>query len=125
LGIVCTLFLTLYITDELSYDKSISNHNRIDRMVYTEWSKTAPPMAAAFQQYFPEIEATTRFAQAGANVVRTSSNTQMEIAGFYTDSSTIRMFDLKSIVGNAFEALKEPSAVILTRSTAQKLFGNK
>ena len=125
LGIVCTLFLTLYITDELSYDKSFSKHDRIYRMVYTEWSKTAPPLAEALQQYFPEIEATTRFAQAGTSVVSTTRNTQMEIGGFYTDSSTVRMFDLKSIVGNAFEALKEPAAVVLTKSTAQKLFGNK
>ncbi|GAA4803123.1 ABC transporter permease [Olivibacter ginsenosidimutans] len=125
LGIVCTLFLTLYITNELSYDKSFSKHDRIYRMVYTEWSKTAPPLADALQHYFPEIEATTRFAQAGTNVVRTTNNAQMEMSGFYTDSSTTKMFDLKSIAGNAFEALKEPSAVVLTKSTAKKLFGNK
>ncbi|MDX3914923.1 MAG: ABC transporter permease [Pseudosphingobacterium sp.] len=125
LGIVCTLFLTLYIKEELNYDKSFPKHDRIYRMVYTEWSKSAPPLAEGLKNYFPEIEQTTRFVQAGTNVARTNDNNQMEIDGFYTDSSTVHMFDLNSIIGNAFQALKEPSTIVLTKSVAKKLFGKK
>lgn len=125
LGIVCTLFLTLYIKEELNYDRSFPKHESIYRMVYTEWSKSAPPLAEGLKNYFPEIEHTTRFAQAGTKVVRTNDNNQVEIEGFYTDSSTARIFDLKNIAGDAFQALKEPSTIVLTKSVAKKLFGKK
>ncbi|HWV72552.1 MAG TPA: ABC transporter permease, partial [Pseudosphingobacterium sp.] len=125
LGIVCTLLLTLHIKEELSYDKVFPKHDRLYRMVTTEWAKSAPPLAAELKNFFPEISATTRFVQRGTNVVNTSFDTQSEIDGLYTDSSVVQMFDLKTVSGNPFQALKEPSSVVLSKSMSVRLFGNK
>src|SRR5258705_4134217 len=83
LGIACGLLLTLHIKQELSYEKSFSKHDRIYRMVSTEWSKSEPPLAGELMKYFPEIKSTARFAARGTQVVNTMFNTQSESKGFY------------------------------------------
>ncbi|HEX4851758.1 MAG TPA: ABC transporter permease, partial [Puia sp.] len=87
LGIACGLLLTSHIREELSYEKAFPKHDRIFRMVTTEWSKSSPPLAAELKKYFPEIQSTARFAQKMISVVSTSFNTQAEVRGYYADSS--------------------------------------
>jgi len=125
LGIACGLLLTLHIKQELSYEKSFSKHDRIYRMVSTEWSKSEPPLAGELMKYFPEIKSTARFAARGTQVVNTMFNTQSESKGFYADPSVVDMFDMKTISGNPVKALTEPYSVVITKSMAQKLFGKK
>src|SRR3954462_14356981 len=71
LGISCGLLLSLHIREELSYEKSFPKHDRIYRMVTTEWSKSSPPLASEMMKYFPEIKSTARFAERGTGVVNT------------------------------------------------------
>jgi putative ABC transport system permease protein len=125
LGIACGLLLTLHIKQELSYEKSFSKHDRIYRMVNTEWSKSQPPLAGELQKYFPEIKSITRFSQGSSNVVNTTFDTQTEAGGYCADPSAIDMFDIKTISGDAKKALTEPSSVAITKSMAQKLFGKR
>jgi len=125
LGIACGLLLTLHIKEELSYENNFSKHDRIYRIVSTEWSKSSPPLAGEMMKYFPEIKSITRFAERGTDVVNTSFNTQGQARGFFADSTVIDMFDIKTLSGDPVKALSEPSSVIISRSMAQKLFGNK
>lgn len=125
LGIACGLLLTLHIKQELSYEKSFSKHDRIYRMVTTEWSKSNPPLAGEMTKYFPEIKSIAQFSSRGVGVVNTMINTQTETRGYYADSSVIDMFDMKTVAGNPVRALSEPSSVVITNSMARKLFGKK
>jgi putative ABC transport system permease protein len=122
LGISCGLLLSLHIREELSYEKNFPKHDRIYRMVTTEWSKSSPPLAAEMMKAFPEIKSTARFAEAGTNVVSTEQGKQTESAGLFADSSSVEVFDFKTVAGNAVAALSEPSAVVLTRNLSEKLF---
>ena len=124
LGISCGLLLSLHIREELSYEKSFPKHDRIYRMVTTEWSKSSPPLAGEMMKYFPEIKSTARFSEAGLNVINTEQKKQTEGNGLFADSSAVEVFDFKTVAGNAIAALSEPSAVILTKSLSAKLFGN-
>ncbi|HYK46847.1 MAG TPA: ABC transporter permease, partial [Parafilimonas sp.] len=124
LGISCGLLLSLHIREELSYDKNFPKHDRIYRMVTTEWSKSSPPLAAEMMKAFPEIKSTARFAEAGTNVVSTEQGKQTESTGLFADSSSVEVFDFKTVAGNPVAALSEPSAVVLTKSLSEKLFGN-
>src|SRR6516225_8042778 len=125
LGIACGLFLTLHIKEELGYEKNFTKHDRIFRVASTEWSKSSPPLAGELMKYFPEIKSIARFAERGTDVVNTSFNTHSEARGFFADSTVIDMFDIKTISVDPVKALSEPFAVIISRSMAQKLFGNK
>lgn len=125
LGIACTLLLAFHIREELSYDKNFSKHDRIYRVVTTDWSKTSPPMAGELPKYFPEIESVTHLAQAGNPVLRTTDDKKGDARGYYADSSSAAIFDLHPIDGDLPAALEDPDAIILTRSTARRFFGDK
>lgn len=123
LGISCGLLLALHIKEELSYEKDFPKHDRIYRIVTTEWAKSSPPLAAEMKQFFPEIEHTARFASRGKQVVNTVSGMQGESTGYYADASVIDMFDLKPLAGNPARALEEPFAAVISRKMAKQFFG--
>jgi len=125
LGISCALLLTLHIKEELGYEKSFSNHSNLYRVVSNEWSKSSPPMSYEMQKFFPEVKSICRFAEAGREVVSYEKEKAFEFDGFFADSSVIGMFDMKPVVGNAMDALSDPTAVVITRSMAEKLFGKQ
>jgi putative ABC transport system permease protein len=125
LGIACTLLLTLHVKEELSYDKNFPKHDRIYRVVSAEWSKSSPPLAGEMMKYFPEINSIARLCDNGINVFHTVDGKKGEDKGFFADSSVVNIFDLKTILGDAFHALTEPTAIVLTRSMARQFFGDK
>ncbi|MBS1596928.1 MAG: ABC transporter permease [Bacteroidetes bacterium] len=125
LGIACGLLLTLHIKQELSYEKSFSKHDRIYRMVSTEWSKSQPLLADELKKFFPEIKSTARISQSGGDIISTGFNTQTQAVGHPADPSMVDMFDFKAIAGDPVKALTEPGSILITKSLAQKLFGNK
>jgi putative ABC transport system permease protein len=124
LGISCGLLLSLHIKEELSYEKNFPKHDRIYRMVTTEWSKSSPPMAGEMMKYFPEIKSTARFGQRGTDIVNTDQGKQTESTGYFADSSSAYVFDFRTVSGDVVAALSEPSAVVLTQGMAKKLFAN-
>jgi putative ABC transport system permease protein len=125
LGIACGLLLTLHIKEELSYEKDFPKHDRIFRVVTTEWSKSHPPLANEMLGYFSEIEKITRFASAGTSIVNSDPTHKAECRGYFADSTVADIFDLKTIVGNTEKALAEPGGLAITRSMAEKLFGKR
>ena len=123
LGISCGLLLTLHIKEELSYDKDIPKHDRIYRVVSTEWSKSSPPLAGEMMKFFPEIKSIARFASRGTQVANSNIDKQAEVSGYYADSSVVEVFDFKRVAGNPKQALSEPNTIVVTKSMAQKFFG--
>src|ERR1700733_3800132 len=69
MSIAACLLIALFIKDELSYDKTFPNGDRIYRIVgeYRDNGTTMrgvdfwPPMAKALEKDFPEIEKAARF----------------------------------------------------------------
>ena len=70
------------------------------------------------------IKSAARFAQRGTDVVNTEQGKQTESTGYFADSSSAYLFDFKTVSGDVVAALSEPSAVVLTQSMAEKLYGN-
>jgi putative ABC transport system permease protein len=125
LGISCGLLLTLHIKEELSYEKSFSKYDRIYRVVSATWSKSSPVVAGEMMKYFPSINSIARFSDAGRNIVTSTPDTKTECKGYFADSTAPSMFDMKPVVGDAFQALSEPNSLVITRSMSEKLFGKE
>jgi putative ABC transport system permease protein len=123
LGIACGLLLTLHIKEELSYEKSFPNHERIYRVVTTEWSKSHPPLAGELKKYFPEIKSVARFSDAGTSVVNAGPERKSECKGYFADSSVMEVFGFKPVLGDVVKALSEPYSIVITRSMSEKFFG--
>src|SRR5690348_6547193 len=54
-GMVCCLFIVLYIADEVSYDRFHEKSSRIDRIVMEDWARMPPAFAPAMKSSYPHL----------------------------------------------------------------------
>src|SRR5690349_19476845 len=140
IGVAACLLISLFIKDELSYDKHYANHKQLYRAlgVITENGDIKKgvafpaPMASAIKQDFPEALNAGRYNNselfgAGASEVRAAdAQDNAYDEGFvYFDQSLIDMFQLKFIYGNPKKALTQPGSIVITDRKANKYFPNE
>jgi len=132
IGVAATLFILLYIIDELSYDKF---HTNIDRMYRVglngklagqeiHVALTPPPLAQAMVREVPGVESALRMWQWNDVVIRYEDQVYTEDLIFHTDSNFFDFFSFKLIEGDPQTALKEPNSMVLKESMAKKIFGD-
>ncbi|MFB6341700.1 ABC transporter permease [Saccharicrinis sp. FJH62] len=137
-GIAACLLISLYIIDELSYDKQIPDASRVYRIV-ASWHKGGDrkvclpaPFANALKQDFPEVEAAGRINRqvllgAGSNEIRrTDRNQNSYEEGFaYADQGLLEVFDVPMVYGELEHALAEPNSIMISKQKAEKYFPNE
>ena len=107
LGISATMSITLYIADELSYDRFFKDSNRIYRIGSSgsfegsafESAVSSPPIAAAVLQEIPEVEEATRFGWWRAQPMRYESQTFIEKKILVADSNFFQFFSFHLLSG--------------------------
>lgn len=121
------LVIFFHIQEELRFDTSFSNHDRIYRISTNQnWAKSCPSLGPELSQYFPELEEVGRFARYGGNVSIISNN-DLQVSSseiFQVDPSVLKIFDFDVLTGKSEGVLDRPYTVLLTMSMAQKLFGD-
>lgn len=131
-GFTCFTFITLWINDELSYDKFNSNYDRIFRLTSTEQTETgiiksavsSAPMAAALRTDYPEVEETVRLNMRNDGLIEHNDEQMLQQYILQTDPSFFKVFSFRLSKGNAATALSEPYSIVVTESTAKKYFGD-
>ena len=135
-GLTCCLLITIYILNELSYDRYNKNAKNIYRVERTfknsetgalslELSSVAPPFAPLLQNDFKDIKKITSILQAGTVVIRYKDKIFNENKIYFADENLFNVFDLKVTKGNAAKALNDPYSVMLTEEAAKKYFGSE
>ena len=134
IGIAGTLLISLFIYDELSYDKMFADSDRIYRINVDskfggparEFSQAAAPLAGAMYNDIPQVQEVLRFRPRGAMSLNRSDSKKMVVERNVTrvDSNFVSMFGLKLLEGDINSALSSPNTMILTKSAAQKHFGS-
>jgi putative ABC transport system permease protein len=140
LGIAACLLISLYIKDELSYDKQYPNSNRIYRFVtayhlsgISEKGVFSPaPLANALKDDFSEIEMAGKINPvenfgAGSNEIRRTDEVQNSYdEGFtYADQSILDIFQIPFVFGDANHALDAPLSMVISKRKADKYFPNE
>ncbi len=132
LGIGCFIMITMFVTDELSYDRYHKKANRIYRInsdlkfggTEMNMAVTSDPMGAALKNDYPEVEEFVRFyATQGSKLIKKGSEFINEIAVTHADSTLFNVFTLPVVVGDTRTALNEPNTVVITRTAAKRYFG--
>ncbi|MFC1492917.1 ABC transporter permease [candidate division KSB1 bacterium] len=130
IGMACSILIVLFIFDELSFDKHHKKFDHIYRVGSAygpEKSKgafTAPPMAGAFIEDFPEIENVVRLSLWPRNYLISYNKTGfIEKRIIYADSSIFNVFTIPLLKGDPNTALKDPHTIVITESIASKYFG--
>ena len=133
IGMMCCLFIFIYVSDELSYDKFHHQYQNIYRVgligkIGTQEinvSSTSYPVAGALQQEVPGIEQTVRLWPRENVVIKRGDKAFTENDLFYADSTFIEFFNFPLIKGDPVAALKDPNSVVITTALAVKYFGNE
>ena len=141
LSIAACLLIALFIKDELSYDKSYPDGDRIYRVVgayndngtILKGTDFPPPMAKAIKNDFPEVEKSGRlmpntlFPGAGSNYIRRTDQQQNTYEdGFtYADQETLNILNIPMVYGDKAHALDEPNTLVLSKKKADKYFPNQ
>lgn len=133
IGMAGGLLISLFIYDELSYDKMFADSNRIYRLnidnknagEVNKYAAVSSPMAATIAQDYPHFEMVTRFRRVRSKHIRkTDAELNMrETKVIGVDATFFDMFGLELLVGDEKTALQEPNTLILTRTAAEKHFG--
>lgn len=133
IGMAGALLMSLYIYDELSFDKMFTDADRIYRInvdvKFGGEANTAAvvpdPLAATLIKDYPQVEMTTRFRDRGSMLIRKSDETQnvKESNTTNVDASFFKMFGIELLYGDVKTALSAPNTIVLTKTAAEKHFG--
>ncbi|MFK7757867.1 MAG: ABC transporter permease [Flavobacteriales bacterium] len=135
IGLAACLLLSLYISDELSYD---SHHKDLDRLyrlymntLGIELATSSAPMASTLMSEFPEIESSTRilrYPNVEQFLIKDASNPEIqsyEENVYYADSTFFDLFSYEFINGNLTNGFGAPNTVVISKAFAEKTFGNE
>lgn len=129
-GLMCFVFISLWVNDEISYDKFNKNYDRIVRVVTTtkiesgiaESAGTGAPMAQVLKNDFPEVEQVARLDMRG-DIITHKGHQFYQDGILLADPSFFDVFSYTLLTGNRATALTEPFSLILTESASRKYFG--
>ncbi len=142
-GIAAVLLIFRIITYELSFNKNFKNYDRIARVVAVEtiseegegYNVCVPvPAMDAIEQNVSQFETVGRVHEVWAMLTIPNPDEpgvpQKKFAlnppetAFFTESSFFQIFDFQWLAGDQATALDDPGAIVLTKSWAEKCFGN-
>jgi putative ABC transport system permease protein len=140
-GLTCCMLISVYLYNEMSYDKYHKNINNLYQLATTfvkdgkedKTPNTPAPMATAMKEEFPEITETARlmalFAEDKTLLQYKDGNggqkSFYETKGFMADPTFFDLFTYHFIEGNAATALKDPNSIVIPEEIAKKFFGNE
>jgi putative ABC transport system permease protein len=133
-----TILIYLYIQHELSFDNFHPYSERLYRvnqtMIWAEntnqqFSRTGPGVATALREELPEVELITSLHTPGNYIVSYVAPSGEVISFEETrilaaDSNFFKVLNFPLIKGNAASAFSQANNVVMTKSTAEKYFGN-
>ena len=110
IGMAGALMISLYIYDELSYDKMFADADRIYRIdadikfggAEIKAAESAPPMAGALKRDYSQVESTVRFRTLGSMYVKKvgGETSSKENRVTYADSTFFQFFGIDLLAGN-------------------------
>jgi putative ABC transport system permease protein len=132
LGMIVTMFIGLWIYDELTFDKNHENYDRIAQVwqrqtanetIFTGMGIPLPLGAELKATYGSDFEHIVLASWAGDHIL-TYGDKKLTKRGIYMDTEAPYLFSLKMLKGSR-NALRETNTIILSASTAAALFGEE
>ncbi|MGD0583827.1 MAG: ABC transporter permease [Bacteroidales bacterium] len=132
LGITSALFLIIYVSDEVSYDRYHKNADRIFRVSskITErddqftWVVAQIPFGPQVVHDYPEVKSFVRFINMPRALYKYGDREYNEENFYYVDSTLFDIFSYKVIRGDVRAAVTEPNKIAITKRIAARYFGD-
>ncbi len=131
-GLAVCILILLWIQDEYNYDRFHENADRIYRVDFNYVSngegkqhwRTPTPLAPALRDKYADIENAVCFYSEG-NVLIARDDDAIKFKPAYSTPELFEIFTFKFLHGDASTALSSPESIVLSRETAQTLFGDE
>jgi putative ABC transport system permease protein len=132
IGITCSMFLLMYILDELSYDRYHEKADNIYRVVSNikepdnqfTWAVAQIPLGQELRENYPEVKNVTRFFGTGRTLYKNGENQFFEEQFYLADSTVFDMFSYEFLHGDPSTALDNSFSIVITEKLAIKYFGD-
>jgi putative ABC transport system permease protein len=130
-GIACSILILLWVADELSFDRFHENYGEIHKVYINQ--EFAGKVETYFAVPYPTMNAIRSVAPGVKHVVMTNygegynlavGETRVTKMGLSVSEEFFTMFSFKPIYGDATVAMRDPSSIVITQSTAKSLFGD-
>lgn len=134
LGIATCLAITLFVVDELSYDRFNEKADQMARIILKaklgdeviRESSVSAPVAATLVSEFPEVLDATRISITyGLQKVTYKETTIRKGKMVFVDPNFFELFTLPFLKGDINTALDRPNTVVLTTAQAEAYFGKE
>ena len=131
IGIAACLLILQYVSFELSYDQFNKNADDIYRVVNDRYQNgklvqhgtiTYSAVGKAMQDDFPEVINHARVFPFGKMIISTADKKIGDQNVLAVDNSFLTMFSYPFVAGNAQTALKDPFDIVITETSARKIF---
>lgn len=133
IGMACSMFMLLWISDEMSFDKFHTNAENIYRV---ELDQPTPqgmfhvnvspfPMGPGIKNEIPEIKNTCRNAHPGVLLLTYKDKKFFEDGIYAVDPSFFEMFSFPIIKGDKANPFAQPFSIVMNEDMAVKYFGNE
>ena len=132
-GIAVCLLILLYVRSELSFDAYHTHKDQVYRIqrgalagdgsLRGMFSTLAPSFVPLMENDFPEIEHAVRLWGNGSHVITIDDKNFKEPRLYYAEQDVFDVFTIPLLQGDPGTALQEPGGIVLSKSSALKLFG--
>jgi len=126
IGLACTMFIMLYVKDEVSFDRFHKNVNHIYRIARKANGinlngTTGFLQGPRFTQNVPGIKSFVRV-QGGAEDIKKGTEVQEQGGVLHVDSNFFSVFTFPLLSGSPATCLTEPHSIVLSEDAAKKYF---
>ncbi len=135
LGMASCIIILLYVFNELNYDRHHEFADRIYRVAinwlgedgteHSGFCSIAPRHTHYLRTDIPEVEAVGRMLRTPETLISYDDNNFIENDVWAAEPEILEIFTIPFISGNPETALSEPYGMVISRSVADKMFGDE
>ncbi|WP_298247318.1 ABC transporter permease [uncultured Christiangramia sp.] len=135
IGLTITILLFLFVLQERSFDTMYAQKDRIYRVIFNTsqerdnevWATVPAALKPSAANEIPEIQKSARlwdhdFGKTASIEANNQQFTEQKL--YYADAEFLDIFQPEFIYGNSKSALVRPNTIVISKSTAEKYFGN-
>ena len=131
IGLVCVFVISLWIYNEMGYDKFNTHFDRIYQVNFKNqkgefaMAGTPDPLAPVIKTGIPSVEYAARVRNAPGFAFRYKNNMYFEENGITADPQLFNIFSFRTISGDPVKELDQLDCIVITESFAKRYFGNE
>src|SRR5690606_9087706 len=123
-GLMCTLFIYLWVHDEVSKDKFHKDADHIFQVIANleiqegeilTWTNTPGPLAEEVLRVIPEIEMAVRVQEAGELLIASEGNDGFMESGYQADPGFFQLFSFEILEGRPATDTLDVSSISISQ----------